>query len=212
MLFWPLRIALRPPVLTKLPLTVFWITESEIAQFRNITSEVHYERFFGDDIFEAVKIWLDRGFFPTSLNETNIYLIPKCENPSTMKELCPIALCNVLYKMMSKLLANRLKVCIDKCISEEQSAFVEGRSILDNALIAMEVIHALKRRTRGSKGELALKIDISKAYDKVNWGFLKGVLLRMGFSAKWVQWMLLCVSTVNYSVLMNFDKVGPIHP
>jgi hypothetical protein len=78
-------------------------------------------------------------------------------------------------------------------------------------MIAMEIIHALKRRTRGSKGELALKIDISKAYDKVDWGFLRGMLLRLGFSQKWVQWMMMCVSTVNYSVLMNFDKVGPIY-
>ncbi|WJX23528.1 hypothetical protein P8452_12731 [Trifolium repens] len=172
----------------------------------------HFWHLCGDDIFAAVKTWLDRGFFPTSLNETNICLIPKCDNPNSMKDLRPIALCNVLYKLVSKLLANRLKGCIANCISEEQSAFVEGRSILDNALIAMEVIHSLKRRTRGSKGELALKIDISKAFDKVDWGFLKGMLVRMGFSETWVRWIMMCVSTVNYSVLMNFDKVGPIHP
>jgi ribonuclease HI len=166
----------------------------------------------GDDVFTAVKDWLQRGYFPSSLNETNICLIPKCERPMSMKEFRPISLCNVLYKMVSKLLANRLKQVIDKCISEEQSAFVEGRSITDNALIAIEIIHALKRRTRGAKGELALKIDISKAYDKVEWSFLKGVLVRMGFSDTWVQWMMLCVSSVNYSALVNFEKVGPIHP
>jgi hypothetical protein len=64
--------------------------------------------------------------------------------------------------------------------------FVEGRSIIDNALIAMEVIHALKRKTKGMKGELTLKIDISKTYDKIDWGFLKGMLFRMGFSNKWI--------------------------
>ncbi|GAU35307.1 hypothetical protein TSUD_389320 [Trifolium subterraneum] len=69
-----------------------------------------------------------------------------------------------MYKMISKVLANRLKCCLDKCVSQEQSAFVEGRSILDNALIATEVIHVLKRKTQGRRGELALKIDISKAY------------------------------------------------
>jgi hypothetical protein len=68
--------------------------------------------------------------------------------------------------MIFNLLANKYKGCLDKCVSEEQSAFVEGRSILDNALIAIEVIHALKRRTRGMKGGFALQIDISKAYDK----------------------------------------------
>jgi hypothetical protein len=89
---------------------------------------------------------------------------------------------------------------------------VEGRSIIDNALIAIEIIHILKRKSRGAKGELALKIDISKAYDKVEWSFLKGVLVRMGFSDTWVQWMMLCVSSVNYSALVNYEKVGPIHP
>jgi hypothetical protein len=123
----------------------------------------------GNDIFIVVTEWLEREYFPSSLNVTNICLIPKCENPISMKDLRPIALCNVLYKMVSKLLANRLKECLEKCVSKEQSAFVEGRSILDNALIAIEVIHALKRKTRGVKGDLALKIDISKAYDKVDW-------------------------------------------
>jgi hypothetical protein len=147
----------------------------------------HFWHLCGDDINAAVKSWLDRGFFPTSLNETNICLIPKCDSPSSMKDLRPIALCNVLYKLVSKLLANRLKGCISNCISEEQSAFIEGRSILDNAMIAMEVIHSLKRRTRGGKGELALKIDISKAFDKVDWSFLRGILVRMGFSDTWVR-------------------------
>jgi hypothetical protein len=78
-------------------------------------------------------------------------------------------------------LANRLKVVLSKYISEKQSAFVEGRSIIDNALIAIELIHCLKRRTKGGKGELALKIDFSKAYDKVDGSYLKGVLEKIGF-------------------------------
>ncbi|KAK2360556.1 hypothetical protein QL285_085815 [Trifolium repens] len=166
----------------------------------------------GDDIFDAVKDWLGRGYFPSTLNETNICFIPKCYSPSSMKDFRPISLCNVLYKVVSKLLANKLKRVLDKYISEEQSAFVEGRSIIDNAVIAIEVIHCLKRRTKGAKGELALKIDFSKAYDKVEWGYLKGVLGRMGFSETWIQWMMVCVSSVNYSALVNFDKVCPIHP
>ncbi|GAU30671.1 hypothetical protein TSUD_31430 [Trifolium subterraneum] len=174
-----------------------------------------YQRFWeqcSDDIFSAASTWLERGYFPTSLNETNICLIPKCDNPTSMKDLRPISLCNVLYKMISKVLANRLKCCLDKCVSQEQSAFVEGRSILDNALIATEVIHALKRKTQGRRCELALKIDISKACDKVDWGFLRGVMTKMGFSDVWIRWVMMCVSSVNYSVLMNSDRVGPISP
>ncbi|GAU34127.1 hypothetical protein TSUD_66060 [Trifolium subterraneum] len=127
-------------------------------------------------------------------------------------DLRPISLCNVLYKMISKVLANRLKCCLDKCVSQEQSAFVEGRSIIDNALIAIEVIHALKRKIQGRTGELALKIDISKVYGKVDWGFLRGVMTKMGFSDVWIRWVMMCVSSVNYSVLMNYDRVGPISP
>jgi hypothetical protein len=159
-----------------------------------------YQRFWehcGDDIFAAASSWLDRGYFPSSLNETNICLIPKCDNPTSMKDLRPISLCNVLYKIVSKVLANRLKSCLDKLVSQEQSAFVEGRSILDNFLIAIEVIYAMKRKTKGHRGELALKIDISKAYDKVDWGFLCGMLVRMGFAEQWIQWMMMCVSYVR---------------
>jgi hypothetical protein len=140
----------------------------------------HFWDLCGNDIFEAAKEWLNRGYFPSSLNETNICLVPKCESPVAMKDFRQISLCNVLYKMISKMLANRLKGYLEKCVSEEQSAFVEGRSILDNALIAIEVIHSLKRKTRGRKGELTLKIDISKAYDKVDWGFMRGMLERLG--------------------------------
>jgi hypothetical protein len=172
----------------------------------------HFWELCGDDIFVAAKEWLERGYFPSSLNETNICLIPKCDRPTSMKDLRPISLCNVLYKMVSKMLANRLKVWLAKCVSEEQSAFLEGRSILDNALIAIEVIHALKRKTHGRKGNLALKIDISKAYDRVDWGFMRGILERLGFASQWIHWMMLCVSSVNYFVLVNFEKIGPILP
>ncbi|GAU26046.1 hypothetical protein TSUD_225070 [Trifolium subterraneum] len=173
-----------------------------------------YQRFWeqcSDDIFSAASTWLERGYFPTSLNETNICLIPKCDNPTSMKDLHPISLCN-MYKMISKVLANRLKCCLAKCVSQEQSAFVEGRSIIDNALIAIEVIHALKRKTQGRRGALTLKIDISKTYDKVNWGFLRGVMTKMGFTEVWIRWVMTCVSSVNYSVLMNYDRVDPISP
>ncbi|GAU45522.1 hypothetical protein TSUD_186790 [Trifolium subterraneum] len=144
-----------------------------------------YQRFWeqcSEDIFSAASNWIERGYFPTSLNETNIYLIPKCDNPTSMKDLRPISLCNVLYKMISKVLANR------------------------------GYPHALKRKTQGRRGELALKIDISKAYDKVDWGFLRGVMTKMGFTDVWIRWVMMCVSLVNYSVLMNYDRVGPIFP
>ncbi|GAU36150.1 hypothetical protein TSUD_316790 [Trifolium subterraneum] len=94
----------------------------------------------------------------------------------------------------------------------EEMERLRGNHDLSNSGRYIEVIHALKRKTRGRKGELALKIDITKAYDKVDWGFLRGMLERLGFASKWIHWMMLCVSSVNYSVLVNFDKArGDLH-
>ena len=102
---------------------------------------------------------------PASLNATNIALIPKGNEQRNMRDWRPIALCNVLYKVLSKVLANRLKLVLQKCISDNQSAFVPGRSILDNAMVAIEVVHYMKLKTKGKQGNVALKLDISKAYD-----------------------------------------------
>lgn len=132
----------------------------------------HFWELYGKDIFLACCYWLEVGNFPLSLNDTNIVLIPKIDNPTSMRDMRPISLCNVLYKILAKVLTNRLKKVLSKCISEERSAFVEGRSILDNVLTAFEIIHHMKYKTKGAKGEVALKIDINKAYDRVDWGFL----------------------------------------
>ncbi|XP_058732621.1 uncharacterized protein LOC131604177 [Vicia villosa] len=103
------------------------------------------------------------------------------------------------------MLANRLKLVLNRCVAEEQSAFIEGRSILDNAMVATEIIHALKRKTRGTNAHLALKIDISKAYDRVDWGFLHGILLHMGFDENWIHWLMMCVTSVHYFAQAKYN-------
>ncbi|MCI25218.1 RNA-directed DNA polymerase (Reverse transcriptase), partial [Trifolium medium] len=150
--------------------------------------------------------------FPATLNMTNIALIPKGEDQKTMKDWRPIALCNVIYKLVSKVLANRLKGVLDKCISDNQSAFVPGRSILDNAMVAIELVHFMKSKTCGKVGDVALKLDISKAYDRIDWEYLKEVMIKMGFSMQWVNWVMMCVESVDYSVVVNNELVGPIIP
>jgi hypothetical protein len=134
-----------------------------------------YQQFWNlcsDEIFKECCTWLDTGTFPPDLNMTS------------MKDWRPIALCNVLYKLISKVLANRLKLILHKCISDNQSAFVPDRSILDNAMVAIEVIHFMKTKTRGNDQFVALKLDISKAYDRMDWDYLKEVMIKMGFSEK----------------------------
>ncbi|XP_058760595.1 uncharacterized protein LOC131633933 [Vicia villosa] len=113
---------------------------------------------------------------------TNITLIPKGETQTSLKDWRLITLCNVLYKVIAKVLANRLKKVLFKCISDNQSAFVSGRSILDNAMAAIEVVHHMKTKTKGKIGEIALKLDISKAYDKIDWDYIRDFLITMGFS------------------------------
>jgi len=129
-----------------------------------------------------------------------------------MKNWRPIALCNVVYKMVAKVLDNRLKGVPDKCISSSQYAFVPDRSILDNAIVAIEVIHYMKAKAKGTQGDVALKFDISKAYVRLDWEYLRDVMLQMGFSLRWVQWIMLCVETVDYTVLVNGAQVGPFVP
>jgi hypothetical protein len=97
---------------------------------------------------------------------TNVAL--KGESQKSMKDFETNLLVNSLYKTVAKVLANRLKSMLEKCISENQLAFIPGRSILDNAMAAIEIIHFMKSKTRGKKGEVALKLNISKAYDRID--------------------------------------------
>jgi hypothetical protein len=120
--------------------------------------------------------------------------------------------CNMLYKLVAKVLANRLKKVLHKCISDSQSAFVPCRSIHDNAMVACEVVHYMKTDRRQTNKNVALKLDISKAYDRINWLYLKEVMLRLGFAPQWVRWILMCIETVDYLVLVNNNLVGPIIP
>src|SRR6185437_161715 len=106
---------------------------------------------------------------PEGWNETTIVLIPKVKNPDKLKDLRPISLCNVIYKIVSKALANRLKQILPEVISPAQSDFVLGRLISDNILIAYELTHYMKQKKKGKEGFVAVKLDMSKAYDRVEW-------------------------------------------
>ena len=159
-----------------------------------------------------VNNFLISGAFDDKLNMTNICLIPKTVRPIRMTELRPISLCNVGYKIISKVLCQRLKGLLPKLISETQSAFVSGRLISDNILIAQEMFHGLRTNKACKDKFLAIKTDMSKAYDRVEWPFIKRLLLKMGFSSDWVTLMMQCISSVNYQVLLNGQPKGHIVP
>ncbi|RVW68827.1 LINE-1 retrotransposable element ORF2 protein [Vitis vinifera] len=110
-----------------------------------------------------------------------------------------------LYKLLAKVLANRLKKVVGKVVSSTQNAFVEGRQILDAALIANGAIDSLLKR---NKSGVLCKMDLEKAYDHINWNFLLFVMQSMGFGEKWTGWISWCISTISFSILVNGTPAG----
>ena len=137
----------------------------------------------GIDVHQAVLSSLNSSSILKSINHTFITLIPKVNNPERVSNFQPISLCNMIYKIVSKVIANRLKPMLHSIISDTQSAFIANRLITDNILIAFESLHHMKNNCIGKKGFVALKLDMSKAYDRVEWIFLEKILLKMGFQA-----------------------------
>jgi len=167
--------------------------------------------FFKADICSAVRGFLQGDTIPDGLCHTTIVLIPKTSKPERLLNFRPISLCNVLYKIASKVLANRLKTLLPDIISNEQSAFVPGRLITDNVLVAYECMHTI-RRQKSKTPFFALKIDMMKAYDRVEWKYLEGVMNKMGFSNDWIKTIMRCVTHVQYAVKINGELSQPFIP
>lgn len=134
------------------------------------------------DVVAAVKEFFHSGIMPEGANETAIVLIPKIDQPVELKDFRPISLCNVLYKIVSKCLVNRLRPILDELISVNQSAFVPGRLIMDNSLLAFECFHFIQKNKHQNKAACAYKLDLSKAYDRVDWVFLEQAMYKLGFA------------------------------
>ncbi|XP_075663011.1 uncharacterized protein LOC142632511 [Castanea sativa] len=166
----------------------------------------------GDKVCSAVLDCLNNCKIPHEINHTNITLIPKVKSPENITEFRPISLCNVIYKLVSKVLANRLKVVLPAIVSENQSAFQAGRVITDNVLMAFETLHYMKNHQSGKSGFMALKLDMNKAYDRVEWLYLEKIMRKMGFDEKWVALMMECTTSVSYSILINGVPTDVIHP
>ena len=150
----------------------------------------------------AIQIFFFHGKLPPSLNHTLITLIPKRENPTSPNHFRPISLINTLYKAISKILVQRLSPILQREISPFQNVFTKDRSIHDNLLVAQEILNTF-HKSKNRSGWCALKLDMKKAYDRIEWDFLWQCLHAMGFPTQWVNWIKECVSNVSYSLKIN---------
>ena len=149
---------------------------------------------------------------PESLNHTFIALIQKIKDPKRVFDFHPISLCNMVYKLIAKVLANHLKLILPHVVSDFQSAFLSERLITDNVLVAFETLHYLKQKTLGKLGFMALKLDMSNTYDRVEWEFLRRAMLHLGFVDRFVSMIMSCITSMSFFVLLNGEPVSNIKP
>ena len=138
-------------------------------------------------------------------------LIPKDDQPTKMRDFRPISLCCVVYKLITKVLVNRLRPFMSGLVSPMQSGFVPGRGTQDNAIVAQEVMHVMKK-SKAKKGMVAFKIDLEKAYDRVDWHFLRFILGKFVFPNAIVNLIMFCVTSSSLSILWNSGKLPSFVP
>ena len=160
-----------------------------------------YWDLFKDDI----KLFIYDFFFatarlPPGTNSSFITLIPKVKNPMFIKDYRPISLIGLHYKIIAKILANRLASVVRSLVSKEQSAFIAGRQILDGPLMLSEI---MDWSTQRKKKMMIFKVDFEKAFDSVNWKYLDYVLSQFRFGEKWRSWIKECLRSARTSILVN---------
>ena len=159
--------------------------------------------FFFFNLFPRANINFGPNIIPPNFNEKHVVLNPKIKNLTKITQFYPISLSNVISRIASKVLANRLRYLFPKIISENQIVFMSKCLITDNVLVAFETMHHIIQKRIGKVGEMAIKLDISKAYDRVEWGCLEKIMLKMGFHVKWVDIMMRCICSISYSIKIN---------
>lgn len=145
-------------------------------------------------------------------NHTLIFVIPKVKTPTTVQDFWPISLCMVVYKLVAKNFANCLNLILPSVIHDKQSAFVPHCNTLDNVMVGFELMHSIKRMKQGKRVAMALKLDMAKAYDHVEWSFIEAMMLQLGFPSSFVVRIMDCLHSVSFSVLWHSTPFGLIIP
>ena len=148
---------------------------------------------------------------PSYLNHTLVTLILKRNGPEVLGHFRPISLCTTIYKMVSKIIINRIRPHVQHLVSPLQAAFIPGRKGLDNMIIAQEILHFMEKK-KGRVGTMALKIDLEKAFDRLEWSFLREVLVHFNFPSNLIAIIMDCISSTFVSVLFNGGKLPTFSP
>ncbi|XP_020969282.1 uncharacterized protein LOC110267813 [Arachis ipaensis] len=164
------------------------------------------------EVCGVVRQIFEEGSLPEDLGETTVVLIPKVKQPESLNQLRPISCCNFIYKIVTRVLVGRLRKVLDVVISPVQSAFIKGRLIQDNIIVVQEVFHKLNRKGNQGSNDIAIKLDMNKAYDRLEWNFLQRVMEKFGFSREWVKLMMSCVKSATYRFKINGKLSAKIHP
>ena len=154
----------------------------------------------GEELLSAVECARVSGCIPPTLNSIFLALIPKRDKPINFADYRPISLCNLLYKMISKVVAVRLKPFLDTHISKEQYGFLKNRQIVEPIGILQETLHSVKTKNSCA---LILKLDLVKAFDRVNRSFIRLILIQIGVPLQAVNWIMGYLSSANFVVLIN---------
>ena len=171
-----------------------------------------YWHFVGNDVFRAVLSVLNSGHLLHKMNYTHIILIPNKKELQYILDYRPISLGNVISRLFSKVLSNHIKLILPNIISDAQSAFVPNHLITDNTVVVFELLHRMRNKRKGKQGQMAVKLDISKAYDRVEWLFLRNMMTKLGFDDTWIQLAMETVCTTSYSILINGEPPSLVKP
>ncbi|KAL9662424.1 hypothetical protein QQ045_027257 [Rhodiola kirilowii] len=160
----------------------------------------------GTELCNSIRYYLRHNALPTGINSIALALIPKHSSAMHPEEFRPISCCTVVYKIISGVLAGRLKDLLPDIINQAQGAFVKGRSIVGNVSVAQQLMTEYGRRHISER--IAWKIDLRKAYATVCWDFLDSMLYELKFPVKFIAWVRMCVRSPSFSILINGELVN----
>jgi hypothetical protein len=171
----------------------------------------NYWKIVSKDVWTLVHSAFASGYIEPKLTETLIVPIPKVDVPKCLKDFRPISLCNVLLKLISKILVQRIRPFLNDLIGPLQSSFIPNRGTTDNDLVAQEIVHYMHKK-KGKYSCIMIKIDFEKAYDSVDWGFLELTLTEFGFPSRIINLIMSGITSSTLALKWNNEKLEDFHP